>query len=85
MLLACAVVYLGVAMWFWQSGLVPGDALSRVANGYYTLFSRDPHLAAVGFVWNPLPSLRTPAGVAAVGGLPGPDPGRSDRRLSPRR
>ena len=34
-----------------------GDAWSRVANGYYVLFSRDPHLAAIGFVWNPLPSL----------------------------
>ncbi|WP_232547314.1 glycosyltransferase family 39 protein [Propioniciclava soli] len=33
------------------------DGLSRVGNGYYVLFSRDPHLAAVGFVWNPLPSL----------------------------
>ncbi|CAN5166173.1 glycosyltransferase family 39 protein [soil metagenome] len=33
------------------------DALSRVANAGYTLMSRDPHLAAVGFVWNPLPSL----------------------------
>jgi hypothetical protein len=34
-----------------------GDAWSRVANSYYVLFSRDPHLAAIGFVWNPLPSL----------------------------
>jgi hypothetical protein len=34
-----------------------GDAWSRVANGYYVLFSRDPHLAAIGFVWNPLPSI----------------------------
>lgn len=33
------------------------DALSRVANAGYTLMSRDPHLAAIGFVWNPLPSL----------------------------
>ena len=33
------------------------DALSRLANGYYVLYSRDPHLAAIGFVWNPLPSL----------------------------
>ena len=33
------------------------DALSRLANGYYVLYSRDPHLAAVGFVWNPLPSF----------------------------
>jgi hypothetical protein len=34
-----------------------GDAYSRVANAYYVLFSRDPHLAAIGFVWMPLPSL----------------------------
>jgi hypothetical protein len=34
-----------------------GDAVSRVANAYYVLFSRDPHLGAIGFVWNPLPSL----------------------------
>jgi hypothetical protein len=34
-----------------------GDAYSRVANAYYVLFSRDPHLAAMGFVWMPLPSL----------------------------
>ncbi|GAA0480577.1 hypothetical protein Aca07nite_31650 [Actinoplanes capillaceus] len=52
-----AVVYLAMALWFWQSDLVPGDSASRVANAYYTLFSRDPHLAAIGFVWNPLPSL----------------------------
>lgn len=36
---------------------IVGDAWSRVANSYYALFSRDPHLAAIGFVWNPLPSL----------------------------
>jgi hypothetical protein len=34
-----------------------GDAQARTANAYYVLFSRDPHLAAIGFVWNPLPSL----------------------------
>jgi hypothetical protein len=34
-----------------------GDAFSRMANGSYILYSRDPHLAAVGFVWDPLPSL----------------------------
>lgn len=33
------------------------DATSRVANAGYVLESRDPHLSAVGFVWNPLPSL----------------------------
>lgn len=34
-----------------------GDAYSRVTNAYYVLFSRDPHLGAIGFVWTPLPSL----------------------------
>lgn len=38
---------------------VEGDALARVHNGALVMFSRDPHLAAVGFVWNPLPSLLT--------------------------
>ena len=37
--------------------IVEGDAYSRVGNAYYVLYSRDPHLAAIGFVWNPLPSL----------------------------
>jgi hypothetical protein len=34
-----------------------GDAFSRMANGFYILYSRDQHLAAVGFVWTPLQSL----------------------------
>lgn len=34
-----------------------GDAFSRMANGFYIIYSRDPHLAAVGFVWEPLQSL----------------------------
>jgi hypothetical protein len=37
--------------------LVDGDGPSRVADAGYVLFSRDPHLGAIGFVWNPLPSL----------------------------
>ncbi len=52
------VVYLVAA---WELAIthhaIVGDAMARVANGSYVLFSRDPHLAAVGFVWNPLPSL----------------------------
>ncbi|RLP07033.1 glycosyltransferase family 39 protein [Propionibacterium australiense] len=55
--LAALVGYLVVALWLSAHDLVFPDAMSRVANGYYVLFSRDPHLAAVGFVWNPLPSL----------------------------
>lgn len=38
-------------------GYVHSDSMSRVANAFYVIFSRDPHLAAIGFVWNPLPSL----------------------------
>jgi hypothetical protein len=34
-----------------------GDSISRMANGFYMLHSRDPHLAAIGFVWNPLSSI----------------------------
>ncbi len=34
-----------------------GDAVSRMANAFYVLYSRDPHLAAVGFVWNPGTSI----------------------------
>jgi len=33
------------------------DAYTRVANAQFVLFSRDPHLAAVGFIWPPLPAL----------------------------
>ena len=36
---------------------IEGDAWSRVGNAFYMLYSRDPHLAAIGFVWNPLPSI----------------------------
>jgi hypothetical protein len=35
----------------------PPDAISRMANGFYVLYSRHPHLAAIGFVWNPLQSI----------------------------
>lgn len=33
------------------------DTWSRAGNAYYVLFSRDPHLASIGFVWGPLPSV----------------------------
>lgn len=51
----CAYLLAAVAMV--DHNIMFADALSRVGNGYYVLFSRDPHLPAVGFVWNPLPSL----------------------------
>jgi hypothetical protein len=34
-----------------------GDALARVENAQRVIYSRDPHLAAIGFVWPPLPGL----------------------------
>jgi hypothetical protein len=34
-----------------------GDAMARMANGFYVLYSQDPHLAAIGFVWDPLQSI----------------------------
>lgn len=49
-LVAAAILVLGFHS-------IVGDAWSRVGNADYMLFSRDPHLAAVGFVWGPLPSL----------------------------
>lgn len=38
-------------------GYLYGDAVSRVANSFYVLYIYPPHLAAMGGVWNPLPSL----------------------------
>jgi putative flippase GtrA len=55
--LVSLAAYLAIAVYLVSRGVVLGDALSRVANGYYVLDSRDPHLGAIGFVWNPLPSV----------------------------
>ncbi len=53
-----ALTYLTIAAYLvLERHALWGDALSRVANAQYVLSSRDPHLAAIGFVWNPLPSL----------------------------
>lgn len=53
-----AALELAVGVYFaWHLGYMHTDALSRVANAFYVLYSRDPHLGAIGFVWNPLPSL----------------------------
>jgi hypothetical protein len=54
MFAAYAAVGMVLSMHF---NLVDSDAPSRVANAGYVLFSRDPHLGAIGFVWNPIPSL----------------------------
>jgi len=55
-LLAVAYAAIGFVLVL-RYGSVSIDALARVANASFVLDSRDPHLSAIGFVWNPLPSL----------------------------
>lgn len=53
-----SVLYFAVgAVLVLRYNLFDPDAPSRVANAGYVFMSRDPHLSAIGFVWNPLPSL----------------------------
>jgi hypothetical protein len=64
-------LYLAVAAYIaLHLGVLFGDALSRVANAADVIFSRDPHLAAIGFIWNPLPSLLEMPLVALRGWVP---------------
>lgn len=52
------VLYLIVGYWLQvQNGFIIGDALSRVTAAQSVLFSRDPHLAAIGFIFTPLTAL----------------------------
>ncbi|WAG53866.1 glycosyltransferase family 39 protein [Clostridium estertheticum] len=52
-LLECiAGYYYNVCVGYYHS-----DGISRVANAFYVLYSRNPHLGAIGFVWTPLPSM----------------------------
>ncbi|MGW8812446.1 ArnT family glycosyltransferase [Gordonia terrae] len=53
-----AGAYLAVGVYLYLVvGYINPDASSRVGNAGFTIWSRDPHLGAIGFVWNPLPSL----------------------------
>lgn len=51
------ILYAALGVWIGLELGVVGDTLARTANAHFVLFSRDPHLGAIGFVWNPLPSL----------------------------
>ena len=52
------IVYAGVGLWLsFGHGLILGDALSRVASARFALFSREPHLSAIGFVFTPLTTV----------------------------
>lgn len=56
--IATSVLYLSVAAYLvLHRGSIVGDAESRVAQAWYVVASRDPHLGAIGFIWNPLPSI----------------------------
>lgn len=53
-----AIAYAAVGVWLAVDvQYLQGDALSRVAATRSVLFSRDPHLAAIGFVFTPLTAL----------------------------
>lgn len=57
---SCLVAYLALAFYVTlivHSQGLGQDGVSRVAIANRILFSGDPHLAAVGFVWSPLPEL----------------------------
>ncbi|WP_206515011.1 hypothetical protein, partial [Xanthomonas perforans] len=55
---AFTVLYLAVGLYLsLGAGYLQGDALSRVADTRAALLSRDPHLAAIGFIFTPLTAL----------------------------
>lgn len=55
---AATILYLVIGTWLAVDvQYLQGDALSRVSATRAVLFSRDPHLAAIGFVFTPLTAL----------------------------
>lgn len=53
-----AALYLGVGyVLAVHQGFLLGDALSRVQSAQGVLFSRDPHLASIGFIFTPMTAL----------------------------
>lgn len=78
--IACFALYLGVGAWLlFGLDYVIGDSMVRATNARIMLFGRDPHLAALGFVWMPLPVLGTlpltlllePFGLSVFAGVAG--------------
>ncbi|MFI6041540.1 ArnT family glycosyltransferase [Nocardia sp. NPDC051321] len=66
------LLYLAAGAWLSAGhGFLMGDALSRVSATQATLFSRDPHLSAIGFVFTPLTSLAQLPMVALAQWFPG--------------
>jgi len=53
-----AATYLGFGYWLQvHNGFILGDALSRDLAAESVIFSRDPHLAAIGFIFTPLTAM----------------------------
>lgn len=76
----CLVIYVAVGAWLlFDLHYVIGDSMVRSTNARLMLFGRDPHLAALGFVWMPLPVVCTlpltlllePFGLALFAGAAG--------------
>jgi len=56
--IASFAVYVAVGYWLQvRHGFILGDALSRVSAAQSVLFSRSPHLAAIGFIFTPLTAM----------------------------
>ncbi|MGE2730064.1 ABC transporter [Mycolicibacterium vaccae] len=56
--IAAVTVYTAVGYWLQvRHGYLLGDALSRTAAAQGVFFSREPHLAAIGFIFTPLTAM----------------------------
>jgi hypothetical protein len=56
-LLPLALYLTGGAYLAFKVHVVMVDTFFRLGNAYWAMYSRDPHLAAIGFVWSPLPAV----------------------------
>jgi hypothetical protein len=55
---ASLLAYLAVGYWLQvRHGFILGDSLARVEAAQSVLYSRDPHLAAIGFIFTPLTAM----------------------------
>ena len=59
--LSYAVAFAALLAYGWYStvrlGMTNGDGTARVTQAFQVIFSREPHLAAIGFVWQPIPAF----------------------------
>lgn len=75
--LVALIGYVGFAYWLkYEFNFTLNDALARTADAKFIIFSRDPHAAAIGLYWMPLPTfsqipgllLLQPLGIAEFAG-----------------